>query len=80
MERMYRRDCEEGPHSGAMRILPFLAILLVIGLMKGMMHHRIANMSERQREDWKNGVPPMFAEFHRRAHAAEEQSPTSTQA
>jgi hypothetical protein len=48
-------------------IFPFLFILLFFGLMRGLffrgrwghgMHHG----------PWGNGVPPMFEEWHKRAH------------
>ena len=72
MEHRMDRDCGEGPHGGFRHILPFLAIPLAIGLIHGVARHKFAHMSEQRREMWKNGVPPMFAELHRRAHAAEE--------
>jgi hypothetical protein len=65
------RECGEGAHSGFKHLLPLLAIPLVIGLMRGMGRHKFAHMAGMNREGWKNGVPPMFAEMHRRAHAAE---------
>lgn len=80
MEHKMERDCGEGPHSGLRHILPFLVIPLAIGLMRGFAHHKFAHMSEQRREAWKNGVPPMFAELHRRAHAAEAEKPVETQA
>ena len=80
MEQRMDHDCGEGAHSGFKHILPFLAIPLAIGLMRGLARHRFAHMSELQRKEWKNGVPPMFAELHRRAHAAEAEKPAETQA
>jgi hypothetical protein len=71
MEHRMDRDCGEGPHGGFRHILPFLAIPLAIGLIHGLARHKFAHMGEMRREAWKNGVPPMFAELHRRAHAAE---------
>ena len=71
MENRMNRDCGDGPHSGFRHILPFLAIPLAIGVIHGLARHKFAHMSEMRREQWKNGVPPMFAELHRRAHAAE---------
>ena len=71
MEHRMDRDCGEGPHGGFRHILPFLAIPLAIGLIHGFTTHKFAHLSEQRREAWKNGVPPMFAELHRRAHAAE---------
>jgi hypothetical protein len=76
-------DCGEGPHAGFRHILPFLAIPLAIGLIRGITRHKFAHLSEQRREAWKNGVPPMFAELHRRAHAAEAAEaakPAETQA
>jgi len=60
--------------------MPFLVIPLVFALMRGMARHSYAHMSAQRREGWKNGVPPMFAELHRRAHAAEAEKPVETQA
>ncbi len=84
MEHTMDRDCGEGLHGGFRHILPFLAIPLAFGLMRGMARHKFAHMNgmrhEMRREDWKNGVPPMFAELHRRAHAAEAATPPEAQA
>jgi len=74
MENRMNGDCRENAHSGFRHILPLLAIPLTIGLMRGFMHHKFARMGELRRADWKNGVPPMFAELHRRAHAAEAEN------
>lgn len=72
-------DCEDRHISGrrhmhmhmGMGILPMLVIPLVV-MMAFKMSRRMAwRMRMMQREEWKNGVPPMFAELHRRAHAAE---------
>lgn len=79
MEHRMDRDCGSGSHSGFRHILPFLAIPLAIGLMRGVAHHKFSHMREHRREAWKNGVPPMFAELHRRAHAAEAETPAGTQ-
>lgn len=58
------------PHGG--RFL-FLVVPLAVGFMLGMrkatMHQMMGN-----RRGWENGVPPFFAELHRRAHAAAEPS------
>ncbi len=52
---------------------PMFVIPLAIGLMvfarRKRMHMHMVN-----REGWKNGVPPMFYEWHRRAHEAEAQA------
>ena len=80
MEQNMDRNCGEGMHhSGVKHILPFLAIPLVIGLVRGFARHQFEHMSQQQRSEWKNGVPPMFAELHRRAHAAETEKPAETQ-
>ena len=75
MEQNKDCDCGEYRHSGFKHILPFLAIPLVIGFMRGMAHHKYARMGWQRPSEWKNGVPPMFAELHRRAHAAEAEKP-----
>lgn len=84
MEKEIDRDCGERSHGGFRHILPFLAIPLAFGLMRGMARHKFGRMGERRRGEWQNGVPPMFAELHRRAHAAEAsalfEKPTETQA
>jgi len=80
MENRMESDCREGPHGDFRLILPFLAIPLAIGLMRGIARHKFAQMGGQRREEWKNGVPPIFAELHRRAHAAEAELPAETQA
>lgn len=75
MEHRFDSDCGEGRHSGFRHLLPLLAIPVAIGIMRGVAHHKFGTMSEQRRESWKNGVPPMFAELHRRAHAAEAEKP-----
>jgi len=60
--------------------MPFLVIPLGIALMRGMARHTNAHMGGQRRAEWKNGVPPMFAELHRRAHAAEAEKPADAQA
>jgi hypothetical protein len=57
------------PHAG--RLLPLiipLAIGFMLGMRKGMMHQQMG-----PGKSWGNGVPPFFAELHRRAHAATDQ-------
>ncbi len=71
MEHQMDSDCGESRHSELRHLLPFLAIPVAFAVMRGMRHHRYMHMSAQSREEWKNGVPPMFAELHRRAHAAE---------
>ncbi len=80
MEHRMDSDYGERRHGGFKHLLPFLAIPLVFGLMRGMARHQFAHMNGQQREGWKNGVPPMFAELHRRAHVAEAEKPAETQA
>lgn len=77
MFRQFRsaNHCEEyRPHPE--RLL-FFAIPLAIGFMlgsrKGMMHQMMGH-----RQSWESGVPPFFAELHRRAHAATDQ-PAATE-
>ncbi len=73
--RMYEtRPCEGSrPHFGM--FLPFLIIPLAIGMMRHMSRKMAWQMHAGQGhgpESWRtNGVPPFFAELHRRAHAAE---------
>ncbi len=62
------------PHAG--RFLPFvipLAIGFMLGMRKGMMHQGSMHQRMGFRQNWENGVPPFFAELHRRAHAAADQ-------
>ena len=80
MEQRMDSDCVEGSHAGLRRILPFLVIPMAFAFMHGMARHNYARMGGQRRADWKNGVPPMFAELHRRAHAAEAEKPAETQA
>lgn len=62
--------CEaDRPH--VERFMPFivpLAIGFMLGMRKSRMHHGMG-----ARGTWENGVPPFFAELHRRAHAAADQ-------
>ena len=80
MEQKMDCDCGEGRHHGFRHILPFLAVPVAIGVMRRCAHHKFARMGGYQRHEWKNGVPPMFAELHRRAHAAEAEKPAETPA
>ena len=80
MENRMDRDCGDRSHGGFRHILPFLAIPLVIGMMRGVARHKFSHMNGMRRENWKNGVPPVFAELHRRAHAAETEKPLEAQA
>ncbi len=63
--------CDGGyrPHMGM--FIPFvipLAIGFMLGMRKGMMRQHMG-----PGRTWEGGVPPFFAEMHRRAHAAETQ-------
>ncbi len=78
MERRMESDCEEGRHGGFRHLMPFLAIPLAFAVMRGLAHHKHGHMGGLRRAEWKNGVPPMFAELHRRAHAAETEPPVET--
>ena len=80
MDHRMDSDCEEGAHAGLRHLLPFLAIPLAFVLMRGMARHKYAHLGSLRRGEWKNGVPPMFAELHRRAHANEAETPVETQA
>ena len=65
-------NCREVNHPHAGRFVPLfipLAIGFMLGMRKGMMHQAMG-----PRKGWENGVPPFFAELHRRAHAASDQS------
>ena len=78
MEQKIERNCAESGHTGFRKILPFLAIPLAIGLMRGVGRHKFAKMHAMRQAEWKNGVPPMFAEWHRRAHAEETEKQAET--
>ncbi len=80
MEYTKDSDCRERSHGGMRHILPLLAIPLAIGLVRGVARHKFARMGMMDRAEWKNGVPPMFAELHRRAHLAEAEKPAEAQA
>jgi hypothetical protein len=77
--KMYQQDCQGDSHSGFRHLMPLLIIPIAIGVMRGMARHRFGQMAMHH-EGWKGGVPPMFAEMHRRAHAAEAQSQAETTA
>ncbi len=80
MENRLESDCGERSHGGLRHILPFLVIPMAFVLMRGMSRHSFGQMRAQRRESWKNGVPPMFAELHRRAHAAEAGKPVEMEA
>ena len=70
MENHIDNHCEHTSHNGLKLIIPLLAIPLAFGLVRGVARHKFAHMHS---EGWQGGVPPMFADLHRRAHAAETQ-------
>jgi hypothetical protein len=80
MEQRMDSDCREGSHAGLRHLLPFLVIPMAFALMHGLARNMHATMGAQGRESWKNGVPPMFAELHRRAHAAEADKPVEMEA
>ncbi len=74
MENGYEgmRPC--GGPRGFGSFLPFLAIPITIGLVMGMKRRRMyMHGYGHAHQEWVNGVPPMFAEWHRRAHEAQNQ-------
>jgi hypothetical protein len=72
--KMYAdRNCEEG-HHGFKMFLPLLIVPVVFGMMRGMARHKFGHMRAMYGAQGENFVPPMFAELHRRAHAAETQA------
>ncbi len=80
MEHRMDSDCGEYRHGSFRHLWPFLAIPVAFAVMRGMRRHKFAYMHGQRREEWKNGVPPMFAELHRRAHAAEANKPEVAEA
>ncbi len=71
--RMYAdRPCAEG-HHGFRFLLPLLLVPVAFGMMRGMARHKFAHLQAARGQGWEGGVPPMFAEWHRRAHAAQAQ-------
>ncbi len=80
MENRMDSDCGEYRHNSFRHLLPFLAIPVAFAVMRGMRRHKFGYMSGQRRDDWKNGVPPIFAELHRRAHAAEAEKPAEAAA
>ncbi len=80
MESSMDTDCREGSHRGLRHFLPLLAIPLAFGLAHRVARRKFGFNHMYRREEWRNGVPPMFAELHRRAHAAEAQEQAGTPA
>ncbi len=61
---------------GGPRHFPFFPLVLIplgIGFVMGMKRASYLHGGMHQRPEWKNGVPPFFAEMHRRAHEAEKE-------
>jgi hypothetical protein len=67
--RSMNRSGVHRSHAGKFLLVIPLAIGFMLVMRKGMMHHAMGHG-----KSWENGVPPMFAELHRRAHAASDQS------
>ena len=68
MEQRMDSDCEGRRPGGFKHMLPLLVIPLGFALMRGLAHHKYGHMGAMRRKEWKNGVPPMFEEWHKRAH------------
>ena len=61
-------------------LFPFLMIFLVFGVLRFLFWGGMGWKRGWHRRDWKNGTPPMFEEWHRRAHgepAAEDPNPAA---
>ncbi len=56
----------------------FVVVPLAVGFMLGM-RKATRHQMMGHRKNWENGVPPIFAELHRRAHATADQ-PAATEA
>ena len=69
------RNCDDGPY-GYRSLVPLLAIPVGIGLIMGLARAKRRHFRAHFRGNWENGVPPMFAEWHRRAHEAPPTTPT----
>ncbi|HEX7974687.1 MAG TPA: hypothetical protein VF498_09785 [Anaerolineales bacterium] len=62
------------PHAGRfLHLLIPLGIGFMLGMRKGMMRQGMMGHPMGPGKSWENGVPPFFAELHRRAHAASDQ-------
>ncbi len=74
--RMYAdRPCDGGHREHGFKfLLPLLLVPVAFGMMRGMARHKFAHMQAAHGQGWEGGVPPMFAEWHRRAHAAQAQA------
>lgn len=76
MENPYaqRGDCGGRP-LGFQGGFPVWLIPIGIGVMMSMAMRRRHFHRAYFRQGWENGVPPMFMEWHRRAHASQPQGP-----
>jgi hypothetical protein len=58
---------------------PVWIVPIGMGLFMGMMIRRKQlGFAHHHHRNWENGVPPMFMEWHRRAHENQPQPPTAT--
>ncbi len=64
------RNCPEGPR-GIRFFFPLLAIPIGVALLMGMAKRKRHYLRTHFQNAWVNGVPPMFAEWHRRAHESQ---------
>ena len=51
-------------------VFPLLGLLLIVALVRGLFWR---GWCADGRGSWKSGVPPMFEEWHRRAHQSQPQ-------
>lgn len=72
------RNCDEGPYGHGF-FFPMLAIPIGIGIMLGLARAKRRHLHSHFRRNWENGVPPMFAEWHRRAHESQTAGPSQTE-
>ena len=64
-------------------LVPLFLLFVFFGLMRALIwhgphgwgHH---HMHGRHGEGWEEGVPPMFAEWHRRSHEKQPDEPAAT--
>ena len=73
------RPCGESHHDhrGFKMFLPLLIMPVAFGMLRGMARHKYAHLQAMHGAQGENFVPPLFAEWHRRAHAAENQPPAA---
>jgi hypothetical protein len=72
--RMYAdRPCDGGHHEHGFKfLLPLVVVPVAFGMLRHFGRHKFEHMRAMHAEQGENFVPPMFAEWHRRAHAAAE--------